>query len=277
MAGRLREEKRPPIRVRLRTFVQDGRPRWYNYLLLGLAGCASYLVFSVSAELMVFLDSIHHVHSLEYAYVSGAVVLACALGFFSAARRSLPVRLQPLYRLALRRVSKDARVQQLLGGKRLRFGPTAGTASSPSTSTSSTSSPSPSTPSAAAASNLSSPADEPVVPSIQPGGFRLVTTLPGGPRWRAEPRVVYWGWERYWRPRRAQFVVTVEGDEGHGVVLAQLDHKVDERKIIQWLSVESIVSTQPSSATSNTHRQRVVIEQHGGAWSTDANGSSARL
>ena len=250
------DEKRPPLRVRLRQRLTDGRPRWRNYLLLGLAGAASYAAFSLSVDFIVFLSSIRHAETLEFTYVAGAAVLASTLGFFALARRAIPSPLAPLYRLALRRVRKDPQIRQELG-HRLRFGSTF--PSSPPSLATPTTSPSTSSPSSSSSAS-----------SILASGFRLVTRLPAGPRWSAEPGVTYWGWERYWQPRRTQFVVTVEGERGRGVMLAQVDHKVDERRVVRHLSVERVVPSfvQPS---------RIVIEQDGGEWSTEASRSSQRI
>ena len=262
VAALLASEKKPPLRLRLRQRLTDGRPRWRNFLILGLAGCASYAAFSVSVDLVVFLSSIRHAETLEVAYIAGAVVLASTLGFFSLARRFLPSPLAPLYRLALRRVKKHPHVQDALG-YHLRFGPTS---SSPSSSA---------VPFAASSSSLSTPSSSSsssssAASSVLPSGFRLVTRLPAGPRWSAEPGVVYWGWERYWKPRRAQFVVSVEGERGQSILLAQVEHRVDDRKVLRHLSVERIAprnSQQPA---------RIVIEEDAGGWSSDASASSRR-
>ena len=74
------------------------------------------------------------------------------------------------------------------------------------------------------------------------------------------------GWERYWRPRRAQFVVSLSGDRGSGVMLAQVDSKLNESRRIAWLSVESIQShSQPHSTL-----PRLVLEDDKGGWTGDA-------
>ena len=259
-ASPLVELKKAPLQIRIRQRLREGRSRWRNYLLLSLAGVASYSVFSLTTDLVMFMDSIRHAETLEVAFVSGAIVLASSLTFFSLARRAIPTPLAPPYRVLLGRLRKDPRVREALG-QHLRFGPTSTTPalSSPP--------PPPSNPFASATS--------PVVVggSITASGFRLVTRLPGGLRWSAEPGVVYWGWERYWKARRLQFVVTVEGERGHAVVLAQVDHKVDDRKNIQWLSVERIVHphSEPlgdaAPLASVSHPPRIVLESNGREWS----------
>ena len=223
-------------------WLHEGRPRWRNFLVFCLASAASYAVFSLSVDLVVFLDSVHHADTLEYAFIAGATVLGSSLLFFSLARRYLPTPSAPAYRVALRRLRRDPQVREALGG-RLRFGPAlldTGSSSLPSSAS--------------------------VASAMGASGFRLVTRLPAGIRWTADPGAVYWGWERYWKPRRLQFVATVEGDKGHAVMLAQVDYKVDERKELQWLSAERIVPASSTASSAPSPPTHIVVERRAVVW-----------
>ena len=82
------------------------------------------------------------------------------------------------------------------------------------------------------------------------------------------------GWERYWRPRRAQFVVSLSGESGSGVMLAQIDSKLNDQRRLAWLSVESI-RTQ-SQAHDQSTPPRLVLEDDKGGWMRDIERSSKR-
>ena len=232
----------------MRLRVLEGRRRWRDYAVVALAGAGSLLVASQAADLVLFLDSIQHRYRLELAFLSGGVVVAASLLFFSAARRCIPLYVPPLYRLCLRRLRQDAALQRALGSQ-LTFGPSRASSS--------------------------------------PSGFRVVNLLPAAPRWRrGSASVQYWGWERYWKPRRLQLLMTVRGETGSGVLLAELEHRLDGRSRIRWLALEQIVSTapaeerqqgsQPSQQPLLPQPGRLVLEQDGGGWSDDVTHSYTR-
>lgn len=86
--------------------------------------------------------------------------------------------------------------------------------------------------------------------------------------------VCFRGWERYWRPRRAQFVVSISGECGSGVMLAQVDSKLNDQRRLAWLSVESIQSHTP--AATHSLSRRLVLEDDRGGWVQDMERSSKR-
>ena len=273
------------------------------------AGACTYCVYVLSADVVIFMSSIQHRDTLEGAFVAGVVVMASGVLFLSLARRyALPIHLPPLYRACLRRLRKDDNVRRLIGD-RLFVGPQSAAAaqplvlssaalSSPSASLVSSTQPAP----ASASSASPSVSGFRIVNCLPPGprwhrapgvtdwytpthfsytahtlhllclclSVRLLCLL--NCLWLACCIVVNRGWERFWRPRRAQFIVSVSGECGSGVMLAQIDSKLNDQQRIAHLSVESIQST----AHTNSTQQRIVVENDSGEWSRDMEQSSKR-
>ena len=137
-------------------------------LVLSAAAAATYCVYAVSADVVVFVASIQHSHTLEVAFIAGAVVMASGVASLSLARRyALPIHLPPLYKQCLRRVRADDNVKRMIG-RRLAVGPQAASHTLV-----------PSSP-----AQLSSAAFVP--------GFRVVNCLSPGPRWHRVPSATYW-------------------------------------------------------------------------------------
>ena len=230
-------------------------------VVLSVAAAATYSVYALSADLIVFMSSIEHRHTLEAAFLSGAAVAASGVLFLSIARRyALQVHLPPLYKQCLRRVRNDDTVKQLIGHRLL-----VGSQSPPAAQFSKSDTLVPSAPAASSS-------------TVSASGFRVVNCLPPGPRWRRVTGVTYWGWERFWRPRRAQFVVSLSGERGSAVLLAQVDSKLSDQNRLAWLSVESIQphsQSQSHSSALNTPR-RLVLENDNSGWRQDIEHSSKR-
>jgi len=56
---------------------------------------------------------------------------------------------------------------------------------------------------------------------VQPGKFRAYSYVDGTIRWRAEPGVIYDGWDRFWKPRKLHVFFQVQGSKGRGMITAE--------------------------------------------------------
>ena len=71
-------------------------------------------------------------------------------------------------------------------------------------------------------------------------------------------------------------MVSLSGECGSGVMLAQVDSKINDQQRIAWLSVESIHSHEHPHLHERNTLLRLVIENDKGGWREDSEHTSKR-
>lgn len=224
------EEKKPkiPLKRRLRSFLSTNRQFVINTAIILSAAGASYTVFDQCVDLVSFLQSVNHLEGLTYAFYAGSFVTISTYTIFRGAFALMPVKTAPAYRTVLKALRQNPTVMLQLGAPRTYH-------------------------------------------RIQQsqGGFQCVTRRNGGFRFVKESSSVdYFGsWERWWRPRRVQFVMSLRGEKADAVLTAQVDHKLNDTIIVKSLSLEHI---QPRAPTDSAVSRLQVIDPKGAPWRQEA-------
>jgi len=73
---------------------------------------------------------------------------------------------------------------------------------------------------------------------LKSGEFRAYTITPGGFTFEAEEGVEYYGWERWWRPRKVQMLFGLEGSKDKGMVSMEAQKLFSGRYQFNFVTVD---------------------------------------
>jgi len=76
---------------------------------------------------------------------------------------------------------------------------------------------------------------------LRPGKYRAYSFVPGGLKIRGMKSGEYSGWTRWLRPRKIQLVFDIQGDQGQGLITAEVDTTPDYTDI-HYISMYNLVS-----------------------------------
>lgn len=77
---------------------------------------------------------------------------------------------------------------------------------------------------------------------LKAGEFRAYTITPGGFSMHAEEGVEYYGWERWWRPRKVQMLFGLEGDKEKGMVSLEAQKLFSGQYQFNFVTVDVVSS-----------------------------------